>query len=179
MKKLLFVASAVTSCFLFSCGTKESGGMSATAKKNLESATAIMKMVETGDHSKLGDYIASDGVDHSSPTGEIKGLDAIKSEFDDLSKMMSDFKYEVVKELADDDYTFQWGKESWTMKTDGMGMKAGDKSSGDVIEVSKFNKDGKNTDHWSFLSFSDMMKMMQPPAQPKMDSTMGKMDKKK
>ena len=180
MKQLLSVATAIIICLLFSCNNKGAGGMSDKAKKNLETATSIMKMIETGDHSKIGDYIAADGVDHSGPTGEVKGLDSIKAEFDGLNKMMSDFKYEVVKELADDDYVFQWGKESWTMKTDGMGMKAGDKSSADVIEVSKFNNDGKNSDHWSFISMSDMMKMMPPPPmENKMDSTKNKMNKKK
>jgi hypothetical protein len=173
MKQSLFIASAILTCSVFSCNSKDSGGMSDKAKKNLEAATAVMKTFGSGDYSKLGDYIAADGVDHTSPGGEVKGIDSIKAEFDQMGKMMSDFKYDVVKEIADDDYVFQWAKESWTMKTDGMGMKAGDKGSGDFIEVSKFDKDGKNSDHWSFISFTDMMKMMTPPPPMinKMDST--------
>lgn len=178
MKKTVLAALVIISCCLFSCGKKESGGMSDKAKKNMETADAIIKMLQTGDNSKIGDYISTDAVDHSAPTGELKGLDAIKAEFNDMSKMMSDFNYSVTKEIADDDYVFQWGKESWTMKTDGMGMKAGDKVSADFIEVSKMTADSKASDHWSFISVNDMMKMMPPPSNMK-DSSMNKMMEKK
>ena len=133
------------------------------AKKNLENARAIAKMFETHDYSKVGDYIAADGVDHSGPRGEVKGLDSIKAEFAEFGNSMSGMKNETVKEIADDDYSFQWMKESWTMTKDEMGMKAGTKMHMDAIEVSKFNADSKVTDHWSFISMTDMMKMMQMP----------------
>ncbi|HET9823924.1 MAG TPA: nuclear transport factor 2 family protein, partial [Chitinophagaceae bacterium] len=100
-------------------------------------------------------------VDHSGPRGEVKGLDSIKAEFREFGSSMSNMKNEVVKELADDDYAFQWMKETWTVAKNEMGMKAGTKMNTDAIEVSKFNSDGKVTDHWSFISSNDMMRMMQ------------------
>ena len=85
------------------------------------------------------------------------------------------FKNELVKEFADDDYVFQWMKETMTMKVDAMGMKAGSTHTMNAIEVSKFNKDSKATDHWTFVDWNDMMKMMpQPPMDnmaPTMDTT--------
>src|SRR5450432_233368 len=159
MKKFLFILSAGAVFFLVSCKGKDSGGMSDTAKKNLDASHAISKMFETGDYSKVGDYIAADAVDHAGMNGDVKGLDSIKSEFASMSKMMSNMKNEVVKELADDDYVMSWMKESGKMTVDGMGMKAGQDFSMDAIEVSKF-KDGKTTEHWSFISWGDMMKMM-------------------
>ena len=161
MKKLLFPSLLLFVCFCVSCNQQSS--MSDKAKKNLETAQAVAKMFESHDWSKIGNYIAADGVDHSGPRGEVKGLDSIKAEFADFGNSMSDMKNETVKELADDDYVFQWMKESWTMTRDEMGMKAGTKQNMDAIEVSKFNADGKITDHWSFISMSDMMKMMQMP----------------
>ena len=161
MKKLLFPSLILFVGFCSSCN--QQSGTSDKAKKNLETAQAVAKMFESHDWSKIGNYIAADGVDHSGPRGEVKGLDSIKAEFADFGNSMSDMKNETVKELADDDYVFQWMKESWTMTRDEMGMKAGTKQNMDAIEVSKFNADGKITDHWSFISMSDMMKMMQMP----------------
>jgi len=176
MKKLVFAALAVICCWMIGCTGKDSGGMSDKTKKNLASAQAIAKMFESGDFSKVGDYIAADGVDHTgSMKGEVKGLDSIKAEFNEMGKTMSNMKNETVKELADDDYVFQWLTETSTMKVDEMGMKAGSTNTFNVVEVSKFNADGKVTDHWSFINPNDMMKMMpQMPMGNKMDTTMKK-----
>ena len=173
MKKLLFAFAFGTSCFLFSC--QPNGGMSATAKKNLESAQAVAKMFESGDFSKVGDYIAADAVDHAGMNGDVKGLDSIKASFGQMSGMMTDIKNEIVKEVADDEYTFQWMKQSSTMKMDAMGMKAGSKNTFDAIEVSKF-KDGKIAEHWSFLNFTDMPKMMSAMSNMNMGTMDMKMD---
>jgi hypothetical protein len=165
MKKLLVIFSAGFILLLSSCSDKkEAGGMSDRAKKNLEACNAINKMFEAGDWSKVGDYIAADGIDHAGMNGDIKGLDSIKANMDKMGAMMGDFKNELVKEFADDDYVFQWMKETMTMKVDAMGMKAGSTHTMNAIEVSKFNKDSKATDHWTFVDWNDMMKMMPPPA---------------
>src|SRR5689334_14126151 len=177
MKKSVFAISTIIVCVLLGCnGTNgNSGGMSDKAKKNLESAQAIAKMFESGDFSKVGDYIASDAVDHSGMGGEKKGLDSIKAEFNSMGTTMSNMKNETVKELADDDYVFQWLKETSTMKVDEMGLKAGSTNTFSAVEVSKFNADSKVTDHWTFINPDDMMKMMpQMPGGNKMDTTMKK-----
>ena len=173
MKKLWIVFALGVSCFFFSC--QPTGGMSATAKKNLESANAVAKMFESGDFSKVGDYIAADAVDHAGMNGDVKGLDSLKASFAQMTGMMSDMKNEIVKELADDEYTFQWMKQSSTMKVDAMGMKAGSKNTFDAIEVSKF-KDGKIIEHWSFLSSTDIPKMMSAMSNMTMDTMHMKMD---
>jgi len=162
MKQLLFPLLLLVAGLYISCNSQQSATTD-KAKKNLENARAVAKMFETHDYSKVGDYIAADGVDHSGPRGEVKGLDSIKAEFAEFGNSMSGMKNETVKEIADDDYSFQWMKESWTMTKDEMGMKAGTKMHMDAIEVSKFNADSKVTDHWSFISMTDMMKMMQMP----------------
>ncbi len=171
MKKVVLIASVIVTCFILSCANN-SGGMSDKAQKNLEASRAVAKMFESGDFSKLGDYVAADGIDHSGMDGEIKGLDNLKAEYSKMCSMMSDMKNETVKEWADDEYTVQWLKETSTAKADEMGMKAGDRNTFNAIEVSKFNNDGKATDHWTFISWGDAMKMMpQQGAMDMMDST--------
>ena len=92
-------------------------------------------------------------------------------------------KNETVKELADDEYVFQWMKESATMKVDdpAMGMKAGSRNTFNAIEVTKFNNEGKATDHWTFMSWGDVMNMMpkQPMQNNMADSTKMKTEKPK
>jgi predicted ester cyclase len=173
MKKLFFTSIIGVSCFFFSC--QPNAGMSDTAKKNLEAARAVAKMFESGDFSKVGDYIAADAVDHAGMNGDVKGLDSLKASFVQMTGMMSDMKNEIIKELADDEYTFQWMKQSSTMKVDAMGMKAGSKNTFDAIEVSKF-RDGKITEHWSFLSTTDLPKMMSAMSNMSSGTTNMKMD---
>jgi len=145
------------------------------AQKNLDNSKAIAKMFESGDFSKVGDYIAADAVDHASPHGDIKGLDSMKAMFTQYMGMMSDTKNEVVKGVADDDYSMLWLKQSWTSKVDDpmMGMKAGEHGTMESIEVAKHNADGKITEHWSFMSMNDMMKMMQKAMPPDAMHKMG------
>jgi SnoaL-like domain len=162
MKKFLFPSFLMIACFLISCNSNQQSGMSSKAKKNLDNAKAITSMFEKGDFSKLSDYIAADAVDHWGPKGEVKGLDSLKAEFDFFGSMMKDAKNEIIKEVADDDYVFQWIKQSWTAAKDDpmMHMKAGDRGTMETIEVTKHNADGKITDHWGFVSMKDMMQMM-------------------
>ena len=169
MKKLAFAFSLVVlSCFV-TCtnNSAHEGDTSEKAKKNLDNTKAIIAMFKTGDFNKAGDHIAANGVDHSGPTGEVKGLDSLKAMFAYMMSTMSNADNEVVKGLADDDYSMVWIKQSWTQKVDDpmMGMKAGQHGDMQSIEVCKHDADGKITDHWSFMSMADMMKMM--PQAPK------------
>jgi predicted ester cyclase len=170
MKKFLFSIVAGVACIVVSCTAKNEGGMSAAAKKNLEANQAITKCFETGDFSKLGDYIAEDAVDHAGSQGDVKGLANIKTEMEKMMSGMADSKTEIIKELADDEYVMSWMKVSGTLKTDMMGMKAGDKIDGRSIELSRF-KDGKVVEHWTFMEPSEFMKMMGGAQQPPADST--------
>ena len=165
MKKVLSILTLASICILVSCSGKKdgSGGMSAKAKKNMETNDAIMKMFEGGDWSKAGDYIAKDGVDHASATGkDVVGLDSIMASFNQMGAMMGNMKNEIVKVLADDDYVMCWAKETATAKIDmpEMGMKKGQTNTYNAIEVSKFNADSKVAEHWSFMDMNEMMKMM-------------------
>ena len=141
---------AAASLISFSC--KNEGGMSATAKKNLEVNDAIMKAYEAGDFSKMGDYIAADAVDHGGEMGDVKGLDSIIAEMKRYRGMVTDMKYISKKELADDEYVFTWATMECKMEGKPMKMSA--------IDVSKF-KDGKAVEHWVYMDPKEMAQMMQ------------------
>jgi len=160
MKKLFFILAVVIMNSLIACNS-DAGGTSTTAKKNTEVNDAIMKAYQAGDFSKMGDYIAADAVDHGGSTGEVKGLDNIVADMKKYHEQMPDMKLEKIREMADDEYVMTWAKMSGTPKTDGMGMKAGQKVEMTSIDVAKF-KDGKAVEHWIFMDPNDMMKMMMP-----------------
>lgn len=154
----LFIAA----CSIGVSCNNESGGMSAAAKKNLEANDSIMKAFETGDFSKMGNYIAADAIDHGGEKGDVKGLENIVAEMKRYHEMMPDMKATMTKSLADDEYVFTWSKTSGTMNgtpTEMTGM-----------DVSKF-KDGKAVEHWIYMDPNEMAKMMQSMPQAGMDST--------
>ena len=168
MKKLAFAFSAVIlSCFITCTNNAAHEGASEKAHKNMENFKAVISMFEKGDFSKAGDYIATDAVDHFGPVGEVKGLDSLKAMFTQMSSGMSNVKNEIMKDLADDDYSMVWIRQTWTQTKDDpmMGMKAGQNGDMQTVEVCKHGADGKITDHWGFMSMADMMKMM--PQMPK------------
>lgn len=163
MKNLLFLFVIAVSSICISCGN--SGGMSATAKKNMEVNTAIMKAYEANDFSKMNEYLAADAIDHGGEKGDVKGVDSIIAEMKRYRAMMPDMKSEIVKEIADDEYVFTWGKFSGTMNGKMTNMTS--------IDVSKF-KDGKAVEHWVFMNPADMMAMMPPMPTAAMDTAQTK-----
>lgn len=163
MKKFLFILSTGFIVLLTSCGSKKEGGMSDAAKKNLDAVHAVVNAFETGDVSKINDLVSADFLDHTD-RGDMVGPDSLKAAVTMMHGM--GIKFNLVKELADDEYVTAWYKLTGT--SDGsMGMPKGpfEMSSIDVVKF----KDGKAIEHWSFLEMADVMKMMPPP--PPMDST--------
>ena len=174
MKKFLFIILTGVVCYCMSCSNEKSAeaNENPAVQKNLDAANAVVKGIETGDVSKFGDYIAVDGVDHAGEHGDVVGLDSIKAELGKVHNMYSNLKMDVIKQLADSEYVFQWIQFSGTCTVASMGMPAGTKVDMSSVEVSKF-KDGKATEHWGFMNMADMAKMM---PQSGMDHMM--MDKK-
>ncbi len=167
MKKLLFALPILISCYFISCNSGSSGGLSATAQKNLDAMHGVQKCFDSKDFGKLGDFIAADAVDHAGESGDLKGLASIKAEFEKWASGNDNPKTEVIKELADDEYVFSWCRYTGTLKTPQMGLKAGDKYDMKAIELAKF-KDGKAVEHWTFMEPAEMIKMMGKMEQPQM-----------
>lgn len=163
MKQLAFSVLAGFMCIFIGCTNSETR-VSSQGQKNIDASNIINKAIQTGDVSTLDKVIAADAVDHAGMTGDIKGLDSIKAVLEKIHNW-ADMKMEVIKELADDEYVFQWIRFKGTAKTADMGLPVGSTFDLTAIEVGKF-KDGKVVEHWEFMQPSDMMKMMnQQPAQ--------------
>lgn len=146
---------------------------SAKARKNLEACAMVNKAILSGDMAVLDKVLSEDAVDHAGMHGDLVGREAIKTELGKMHSMAPDMKMEVIREIADDDYVFQWLRFSGTAATADMGMPAGTKFDMSAVEVVKF-KDGKAVEHWEFMQPSDMMKMMEHHKGMGMDSTMHK-----
>ena len=165
MKKLFFLGATALVCILFSCKDSTTTSTSTTTSEG-ETAKAnnraVLKMIETGDMSKLDSFLSKDAVDHSSNngTGETKGLDSIKMDLAKVKQAFASMHFDVMKEAVDGDYLFVLGKMTGTTSANpGMGMPANKEISSTSVDVLKF-KDGKFTEHWSFIDPKDMMKMM-------------------
>lgn len=163
---------------LSSCDSKkESGGMSAAAKKNLEVNEAIAKCFDTKDFSKIGDYLSEDFVDYAGQMGPVKGIEANKKEFERMMSMMDSSSSKIDRAFGDDEYVLSWMTFKGKLKSDMMGMKVGDWMDSKAIEVTQF-KDGKAIAHWSYMDVAEMMKMMGGQnTMPMPDSTMKMGDK--
>jgi predicted SnoaL-like aldol condensation-catalyzing enzyme len=156
MKKFLFILSAAFICFLVSCNSdKKEGGTSDATKKNIDAFNTVSNAFATGDPSKIDSVVASDFVDHGGMHGD-GNRDSLKAM---IAMMATDktAKSETKLLLANDEYAVGWLHMTGT--NDGtMGIK-GASYEMSPIEVVKF-KDGKATEHWSFWTVEDMMKMM-------------------
>ena len=164
MKRVILIASVPL--LLLSCAGKQ--GQSEQTKKNLESMNAIIDAIETRDITKLDQYMAADIVDHTAMNGPVTGVENVKKDLETQLQMSSNMTSEVIKELADDDYVMSWVRFKGTLAADMMGMKKGDSFETTSVEIARFNKEGKATEHWAYVHPGEMAKMMgmanQPPA---------------
>src|SRR5438045_7545916 len=153
MKKFFITTSAALLLFFISCNqaatctTATGDNNNSAAQRNLDAVHMINKAIETGDVSALDSVLAEDAVDHANE-GDVKGRDSIKAELAQIHTMSPDMKSETVKELADEDYAFQWMRYTGT-GNGSMGMPKGPYEMS-AIEVTKF-QNGKASEHWEFM----------------------------
>ena len=174
MKKIFFAAFTALVCITISCNESTSTNKGSDAReKNIAASEVIDKAFRTGDVSGVDSVVAADFVDHSD-RGDLKGTDSLKAMVKFVHENMRDMKQDKLHELADDDYVMTW--MHWTGTTKNVfGMPDGPYDM-HAVEISKF-KDGKITEHWTYMDPAEMMKMMQNPAMKDMmntDSAKGK-----
>lgn len=174
MKKFLMISSAGLICFISACNNSGEKSASTSADttaasnapstsagdKNIATVHAINEAISSGDVAKLDQYIAKDAVDHSGEHGEVKGLDSIKAELGHMHDSYKDLKLESVQDAANNDYVFSLSRFRGTNTVASMGAPAGTNFDMTSVGVTKFNSDGKATDHWEYMSMADAMKMM-------------------
>ena len=122
MKKFLFILSTGAIVILSSCSSKkEAGGTSEAVKKNLASMKMVTDAFETGDVSKIDSAVSADFVDHTE-RGDLN-RDSLKSMIQMMHTGTSTFKFNTVKQLADEEYVMAWYEITGTR--DGSMMPAG------------------------------------------------------
>lgn len=156
MRKLSILLVALA-CGAVMTSCKNEGGLSAKTKKNIEVNDAIMKAYESGDFSKMGDYIAADAVDHGGENGDVKGLDNIVAEMKRYKQMMPDMKASNQLSVGNDDYVFTRATVSGNMN--------GVPTTMTSVDVSRF-VNGKAVEHWVYMDPAELMKMMAPAPAP-------------
>jgi predicted ester cyclase len=164
----LFYLALIIALLMFSCNDK-GGGLSETAKKNIEITHQVNKAFETGNAELLNDIIAPDFVDHRD-VGDVKGIDSLKAMATIVHTHIKDMNVDIIRELADDEFVFSWMKYKGT--GDGQrGMMAG------PFEVSGTGiyriKNGKVVEHWEHMDMRDVMKMMGGMPEMMMNDTSG------
>jgi predicted SnoaL-like aldol condensation-catalyzing enzyme len=168
MKQFLSIVLNIVFFLLMACNSGSDPSVvrrtEDAGKKNLLAANAINNAIETGDVSNLGDYITLEAVDHSGEHGDVKGIDNIKAVFGQRHKMApNDMKLEVIRELADSEFVFQWLRVTGTAPATGMGAPVGSKFDLASVSVTRF-KNGKATEHWEFMELAQPTTGIQTPA---------------
>ncbi len=158
MRKLFFTGIVAMICFI-SCEQKNKTSASNNAERNTERNKTVYSAMETGDVSKLDDFIDKDIIDHGHGA-EIKGIDSLKKMFSDMHNHMSGLKMDLVSDAtsANGEYHFAWYKMRGTCTDGSMGMPAGTKMDMTGVDVVKI-KDDKAVEHWSYADPAEMMKM--------------------
>jgi len=150
MRNSFFPAIISLLFFCTSCNNEKAGttgGLSATAQKNLDAFHVVSKAFDTGDISQIDSVVASDFRDHR-PYGDVIGPDSLKAMIT-MMKNSGTMKSEIKKELADDEYVMAWMRWTGTSNVAMEGMPAGPIDMNGV-EVVRF-KDGKAVEHWAFM----------------------------
>ncbi len=163
MKKHFFYLAVTLSVISVGCNYKPTGP-SAAVQRNLDTDKGIRDAIASKDLGKLDSYIAPDCIDHAGEHGDIKGLDSIKAQIQ-AWRAMADEKTEVIRELADEEYTMAWQRDRGKYTTTGYGHKAGDTFDLQAIEMVRY-QDGKAVEHWTLMAPADVMKMMATTAAP-------------
>jgi len=175
MKRLIFVTPLSLLCFLFSCKDSTPAATNTTpavdstatmqADKNTVNTKAVYSGIESGDLSKMNDFVASDVVDHTG-MGDVKGLDSVKKMLGDIHNHIPNIKFEMIADATNGDYHFVLEKMSGTPKDNYMGMAANSSFSDTAVGVEKV-VNGKVTDHWRFAGSQEIMRAMSMAKHPK------------
>jgi predicted ester cyclase len=161
---LLFLGAALV---IMACNSNDADGTSGSDSTNkqqslIDAYKKIVKAIETGDSATLASLIPDDAVDHgaSADGGDIKGKDIVR----DLTEVHNDIdnlKMDVEQVAANDDHVFALVHMTGTTKENSIwGMPPKTKVDTRSIDVIKM-KNGKATDHWTYVSPAEMMAAMQ------------------
>jgi predicted SnoaL-like aldol condensation-catalyzing enzyme len=171
MKHFSASLAVIAAFSLLSCNNSETATVAGASKDSTSSVTeqnlaknrSIYKAIESGDSATISGLIADDAVDHQGPNGgDLKGGTNIAHMLTDMHNHVKDLKFDVVADAANGDYVFTLVNVTGTANDNSMGMTAGNKMDDKSVDVVKV-KDGKMVEHWGFVDWQQMMKMMPKP----------------
>jgi ketosteroid isomerase-like protein len=161
MKQVFFALAAAAIIISCNDSAKVAGtnDQNDAAKKNTENIKAVYRAIESGDVSKIKDFVAEDFVDHNAlpDNSDIKGRDSVLKMLSEIHTYFEPgLKLEFLGDATSDDGTMHYAmvRMRGKAKENPWGMPAGmdiDDTSVDVVKI----KDGKATDHWGFMSMKD------------------------
>lgn len=169
MKQFLIVLAAVM--FIISCndsaevaGANDTKDSTNASTKNTQRMKDVYQAIQTGDVSRIGDFLADDFVDHNAnmDNSDVKGKDsALKMLSTIYTYFEPGFKMEYMGDATSADGTMQYAmvRMIGKAKANPWGMPVGmdiDDTSVDVVKL----KDGKATEHWGFMSMKDFNEIM-------------------
>lgn len=170
MEKLLFIATLFVGCSLISCKTG-CDKHKLQVEKNTANSKEVYRAVETGDVSKLDNFISRDAVDHSGEI-EIKGRDSIKAMLGNIHNHFRDPKIDLISRATSDDgiYNFDLVKFTGTTTDGSMGVLPNTKMESIEVYVVRI-KDGMNMEHWRFIDNRDAIQKMKDGKNTRTDQT--------
>lgn len=168
MKKLLFAAAFLSTTF-YCTAQKTKSHKSATVQKTQSTSgdmatmktNKVYRAIETGDVSQLDDVFSDDCVNHGGGMNgeDIKGKDAVIADLKQFHNWFEGLKFEPIAQATSGDYHFSLVHMTGTVTNAASGMPVGTNFDNTAVDVVKI-KNGKATDHWSYMSMKDMMEMM-------------------
>lgn len=166
MKRLTRTVFGFLACLYLAGCTKSAAPQS---EINLKQAQGLTRIILAGNLDSLAVYMDSDAINHSGMRGDAVGLTNIKADLEMIHRISADLKVEVIREMADDEYVFQWLKFRGVAKTDVRGD-VGSEFESVTIQALRF-KNGKVVEHWEYRDPRDIIKMMGSGGKAKADST--------
>jgi predicted ester cyclase len=176
LKKYIPLMLLPLAIVLNSCQKKMDNAME---EKYKEINLKITEIFDNGNVDDLDSYIAENAVDHGLDTSMTKkpGLAGIKEMAAGYHKIFPNGKTTIHSMAVSGDTLFSYFTSTGTTSESFMGMPANTKMSMSGVDIVRFEGD-KAAEHWSFMDVNDIAKMMQSQ-QPKMESNMPMMGKKK
>ncbi len=167
MKKLLLAAIVLLSTAI-SCNDAAKTENTAKTVSHKDHVMMVYAGIESGDMSKVDEFIAEDIVDHMD-MGDVKGRDSVKKVLADIHNHFSNLKFDAIAEAtsASGDYNFTLVHMTGTTKDASMGRPANTALDQTSVDVVKW-VNGKAVEHWGYANPQEMMKMMNmnKPAEP-------------
>lgn len=177
MKKVFLAAGSLLLLMIVSCNdaAKNNSAANSDAEKNKEHILSVYRGIESGDLSKMDEFVADDIVDHGG-MADVKSRDSVKKMLSDIHNHFSNLKMELLAEgtASSGDYHFTMVRMTGTTKDAFMGMPANTSVDRTSVDVVKF-VNGKATEHWKYANPREMMQEMsmnKPAEAAKMDDKM-------